>query len=146
MKISKESWHYKLFMKWRGLKYSSKAGYVPYRYADGISLCCYVKAVFLFAVPRIVFQSNITRLCVLNIFLSLIVYGELTSDWFMFIMMVISGVILILVAAVSIIAAMGFGSEFLTDSKTSYRVIRPYLRAKKDKVCPHIDFIEKEDI
>lgn len=145
MEISKESWHYKLFMKWRSLKYG-KGRCVPYKYDGGISLCCYVKAVFLFAVPRIIFQSNITRLCVLNIFLSLIIYGELTSNWFMLVMLVVSGVVLLFVIAATMVVGIGFAMEFLTGSQTSYRVIRPYLRAKKDKVCPHIDFIDKENV
>lgn len=35
MKIEKGTWHYKLFARWRSLKF---IGWEPYRYYDGITL------------------------------------------------------------------------------------------------------------
>ncbi len=140
MKLSKESWHYKLFMKWRSLKFDKD--WIPYRYDGGLSLCCYVKAVFLFAMPRIIFQSMITRLSVLNIFIFLVIYGELNSSLFLKIMIVISGGLLALMFAAIIIVITGFTMQFLTESQTSTNIIRPYFQAKKDKICPHIDFVD----
>jgi hypothetical protein len=139
MNVKVGTWHYKLFEKWRSLKYK---GWKPYRYYDGLTLCCYVKAVFLFAVPRIIFQSKESRLLLLNFLLSLIVYFEITNLSFLVIMIEISTTILILCGLLIFGSAIAGAIWFFSESDTSKTLIEPYLKTKKDKICPHIDFIE----
>lgn len=142
MKIEKGTWHYKLFARWRSLKF---VGWEPYRYYEGITLCCYVKAVFLFAVPRIIFQSKVSKLTALNFLLAMIIYFEITSPIFLIVMVVISTLLLYL-CGVTLVVLLGCGiAYFVTNSETSEAIIKPYFKSKKDKVCPRIYFVSRDE-
>lgn len=141
MIVSKNTWHYKLFLKWRNIKVD-KWGHTLYRYGHGLTLCCYMKAVFIYACPRIIWNRKESKLIMLISLLSIIIWLELTSYFFLLFMIEITIGLLAIVGMLAIAAFILWVVEKIRDEETTQNIIIPYIKAKKQKICPYIDFTE----
>lgn len=136
--INKKSWHYKLFK----ISYANPADLLSlkpqYTIPDTYNLCDYIKRVAIVAPTQILFRCGvlITCLIALGLVVWVLALPVLTKD-------LVAGVVF-----------YGFSTAFFTivylmkkyrnRKNKSPNIIYEYYKAKKDKYCPKITFVEQD--
>lgn len=115
------------------------------------NLCLYIKAVLIYAPCQKIITNRIFRWSAINLALMGLIYFELTNSVVNDTMLVLGGLVSIVVLGLSIIIGILFicdkpndiyqNRETKEKEPTFYKsVVKPYLKARKEKICPFLTF------